>query len=253
MGGDLHILNNYFPNKREGTVVECGTAEGNYMPSTYLEKDLGWKFIGFEINPIDWNILLKNRPNGLNINSALSDVDGFVEFSVISSLPGNSSIQHNIVHFEELISKKVIIPSDEASFYKLTVPSMTWKSFIKTYNISSVDFLILDVEGCEIKVLNGMQDSDVLPDVIQVEYSYSDPDNKLKNDETRENFSGFVIIKHKLQEMGYDFNYVHFNDAFFSKRTFWKNTAKPSQWLGEDDQFSWNGYIRYNKEKCKNL
>jgi FkbM family methyltransferase len=251
MNEELHILENYFNHKRNGVVVECGTAEGHHMPSTYMENELGWKFIGFEIDPRFWPILLKNRPNGLNINLALSDSNEFTDFTV-SAWGGNSSLQLSEEHKKELISYKKTFQNG-TFFENIKVSTITWKTFINMYKISHVDHFILDVEGCEMKVLKGMEDSLVLPDVIQIEFSYSDPLSKIKNDELKEDFSGFVILKHALEKMGYEFNYVHFNDAFYSKKDFWKDKQKPEKWVGESDEFSWNGYCRYNKNKCKNL
>jgi len=251
MQKELHILENYFPDKRDGVVVECGTAEGNHMPSIYMERELGWKFIGFEIDPRFWPILLKNRPNGLNINLALSDKNEFTDF-VVTAWGGNSSLELSEEHKEELISYKKTFPIG-TFFEKIKVSSITWKTFIKTYKIPHIDFLILDVEGCEMRVLNGMKECNILPDVIQIEFGYADPTNTLRNEQTKEDFSGFVLIKHKLEEMGYQFDYVYFNDAFFSKIEFWNNKGKPLNWVWEDEEFKWNGYIRYNKEKCRNL
>jgi len=251
MNNDLHILENYFPNKRGGTIVECGTAEGWHMPSYYLELELGWKFIGFEVDPRFWPILLQNRPNGVNINLALSDKNELTEFT-ITAWGGNSSLSLSEEHKQELLSFKKTFPNG-TFFEKIKVSSITWKTFIKKFNVAHVDHFILDVEGCEMKVLNGMIDCGVLPDVMQVEFGYSDPTNKLKNEETKEDFSGFVVIKHKLEEMGYQFDYVHLNDAFFSKKEFWKDKTIPEKWTEENEEFIYTGYCRYNKSKCKNL
>jgi FkbM family methyltransferase len=248
---DLHVLTNYFYDKRNGVVVECGTAEGNHMPSSYMEKELGWKFIGFEVDPRFWPVLLQNRPNGLNINAALSDENGFASFTV-SAWGGNSSLNMSAEHAAELISYRRTF--ENGSFFQnVTVPCMTWKNFIKSYKIENVDFLILDVEGCEMKVLNGMIGSEVMPDVIQIEFGYSDPTNKLRDEKTKEDFSGFIILKHKLQEMGYRFDYVQYNNAYFSKNDFWKDKQLPDKWEEESNEFTWFGYCRYNKDKCKNL
>jgi FkbM family methyltransferase len=251
MDKNLHILENYFHDKKNGVVVECGTAEGHHMPSIYLERELDWKFIGFEIDPRYWPILLNNRPKGLNINLALSDKNEFTDF-VVTAWGGNSSLKLSEEHANELKSYKKTF-SNGTFFQTIKVSTITWKTFIKTYKISHIDYLILDVEGCEMKVLDGMIGCDILPDVIQIEYSYSDPLSILRNKELKEDFSGFAILKHKLENMNYQFDYVYENDAFFSKKDFWKNKILPKNWFAETNEFNWNGYCRYNKNKCKEL
>jgi len=254
---DLAIIRNYFnyDNKlyRNGVIVECGTAEGWHDPGTFLEKNMGWKFIGFEVDPLFWPQFLINRSSAtvLKINKALTNIDGPVHFTV-SAWGGNSSLQHSKEHQQELMGFKKTF-QDGTYFKDITVQGITWNTFIKQYKITKVNLFILDVEGCEVKVLEGMKDCDVMPDVMMVEFSRSDYNNTLMNEETKEDFSGFKIIKDKLKELGYDFDYVSDNNALFSKPNFWAGKTKPTTWFGEDTQFEHLGYIRYDKEKCKNL
>lgn len=251
MEKNLNAVQNYFPDKNQGVVVECGTAEGHHQPSTYLEKTIGWKFIGFEVDPRFWPILLKNRPNGLNLNLALSNSNELTKFT-ISAWGGNSSLEHCDFHKKELISYKTTF-TDGTYFHDIWVSTITWKYFIEKYKIKYVDFFILDVEGSELKVIEGMKDSEVLPDVMQVEFSYSDHKNTLINEKEKENFSGYKIIKDSLEELGYEFNYLSENNLMFSKKTFWNDKEKPEEWFGEDNQFNHFGYCMYDKEKCKLL
>lgn len=247
---DLNVVYNYFPDKNTGLVVECGTAQGNMNPSLYLEETMGWDFVGFEPDPRFFPIFKKNRPNATHINLALSNSNGMVEF-MIAAHGGNSSLNHTKTHTEEL---KGYGKFSDGSFVKpIQVQTITWKSFINTYKIKAIDFMILDVEGCEMTVLDSMVGSDVLPDVLQIEFAYSDRDNTLINEEDKTNFSGFKILKDKLVKMGYEFDYLNSNNLFFSKIDFWKDKSKPSTWFGEDTQFHWNGYCQYDKEKCENL
>ena len=251
MQKELSIIQNYFQDKKSGVVVECGTAEGHHQPSMYLERSMGWKFIGFEVDPRFWPILLKNRPNGLNLNLALSNTNQLSKFT-ISAWGGNSSLNHCDFHKKELISYKKTF--EDGSYFKdIWVSTITWSNFIKRYKIPNVDLFILDVEGNELSVLEGMKGSEVFPDVMQVEFGYSDPQNKLINEKTKENFSGYKIIKDSMEELGYAFDYLTSNNLIFSKKDFWKDKKRPTQWIGEDERFDHFGYCFYDKEKCKKL
>lgn len=251
MDKKIHVVHNYFPNKRDGVVVECGTAEGHHQPSIHLEQELGWKFVGFEPDPRYFPTLSKNRPDALKLPLALSDEDGLGEFE-ISAWGGNSSLEHSKDHRNELIGYNKTF--EDGSYFKTVhVPTLTWDTFIRQYKIGHVDFFILDVEGSEMKVLEGMRDPSLWPDVMQVEFGYSDHNNSIINEAAKENFSGFKIIKDKLESMGYGFDYLNDNNLMFSKRNFWEERTPPAEWFGEDLQFSWNGYLMYDKEKCSKL
>jgi FkbM family methyltransferase len=242
---DLSLIKNYFINKgvpkTNGIVVECGTAQGNYNPSLYLENVLGWELLGFEPNPEFWSDLDKNRPNAIKIHKALSDYVGVSDFALAGD---NSSMRHNRVHIEEYGGRPL---------QHITVPTTTWKEAMAFYHIPFVDLLILDVEGCEMQVLKGMSGCDVLPDVIMIEYPRSDYDFLLRNDTTKEDFSGFKAIKDALSTMGYGFDYIRSANAMFSKHTFWDGRIKPVNWFGSDPSAEHCGYLIYDQEKCKNI
>jgi FkbM family methyltransferase len=252
---ETNIIDNYFINDNavvtDGVVVECGTAEGFHEPSITLEKKYNWKFFGFEADPRFFPILCQNRPNSTKINAALSDENGIIDFT-ISAWGGNSSINHSKIHAEELITYPAKF-EDGSYFKKISVPTINWDSFTSTYNLKKIDFLILDVEGQEIKVLNGFTKNSILPNIIQIEFAYSDHDNALIDINNKENFSGFIKISKRLFELNYQFDYVNYNNAYFSQKSFWKEKDPPLFWKGEDEEFIYRNICYYHKEKCKNI
>jgi len=251
------VIPNYFLDEEAsailegGIVVECGTAAASDGPAIDLEYKYGWKFFGFEPDPRFYPILIKNRPNGININAALSDHVGQTRFTM-SAWGGNSSLNHCTMHKEELISYKQTF-IDGSYFKEIDVATMNWNFFTQQYNLDKVDYLILDVEGSELMVLDGFDETSILPSVVQIEYGYSDPKNKYLNVENKENFSGFIALYERLYRLGYEFDYVNHNDAFFSLPRFWENRVKPRTWLGEDERFDWVGLCMYEKEKCRSI
>jgi len=255
MEKDLTILYNYFYENEKvlenGIVVECGTAEGHHNPSFTLENNFNWKFYGFEADYRFFPILEKNRPNGTNINMALSNKNDEAEF-IISAWKGNSSLNHSKIHKEELETYPDKF-EDNTFFKKIKIQTIEWNTFIKKYNINKVDFLILDVEGNELIVLETFNKNSVLPSVIQIEYGYSDFDNTYLNLDKKQNFSGIIKIYNRLISLGYNFDYVSYNNAFFSLNNFWNNKTKPEKWLGEDNQFIYRDICYYDKNIFLNL
>lgn len=257
MDKDLGIIYNYFfdhyKNKiiEEGIVVECGTAEGFHNPSLTLENIYNWKFYGFEADNRFFPILQQNRPKSININMALSDKNGYMSF-VISAHGGNSSLHHCDIHKKELETYNAVF-EDGSYFKEISIESIEWNTFTEKYNINKVDLLILDVEGHELTVLKPFTTHSILPSIIQIEYAYSDFNNEYLNIEEKENMSGILKIYKRLVSLGYDFDYVNFNNAFFSLNTFWKNKSKPNVWIGEDEEFIWRDICYYNKNKFNKL
>lgn len=262
-----NILLNYWYNedmspKRNGVVVECGTAEGHHEPSKTLEEEFGWRFYGFEADPRFYSILEKNRPNATTLNLALSDKTGKSSFT-ISAHGGNSSLQHCEWHKKELEQRPAIFSdgTNTTKFVDIEVETITWNDFTYQYKLNEIDLFILDVEGSELKVLSGFDESSILPSVVQIEFGYLGDDEKYEICDIRygdfatkaENFSGFMNAYNRLYELGYDFDYVEHNNAIFSLRSFWKNKTKPKKWNGETTQFNWNGVCLYDKDKCEKL
>ena len=242
---DLSLIKNYFvinnEAKKGGVVVECGTAQGNYNPSLYLEDKLGWLMYGFEPNPEFWGDLDRNRPDAVKVHKALADYTGTSSFALLGD---NSSMRHNWVHIEEYGGGRLDT---------ITVKTTTWREFVSHYHITHVDLFILDVEGCETQVLKGMDGCNVLPDVMMIEYPRSDYGFMLRDSETKEDFSGFKVIKDTLLKMGYVFDYVISANAMFSKNTFWEGRTKPIEWAFGETSASLHGYLIYDTEKCRNI
>jgi FkbM family methyltransferase len=254
---DHHIIKNYFLNSnlevlKEGVVIECGAATGIYEPSITLEKKYNWKFIGIEPDPEQYKKLCQNRPNAIALNVGLSNLVGESSFfKSAHGKGGNSSIKHNSIHIEEL--KKYPARINGNIYQEIKIKTINWNHLINQLKINKVNLFILDVEGHELPVLEGLADSGVLPDVIQIEFSYSDPENKLIDKKNKENFSGIIKINKSLNKLGYFFNYVNYNNAFYSRHSFWNGKKIPSLWIGENEKFVWNNVCYFNKNKCLKL
>ncbi len=79
---------------------------------------------------------------------------------------GNGSLCHTDQHTQILLETG-------CTFADIQVPLMTYRSFVERESISQVDLFVLDVEGHELDVIEGMQDCPVLPDVMCVEVGHT--------------------------------------------------------------------------------
>jgi hypothetical protein len=87
-------------------------------------------------------------------------------------------------------------------FEDLQLKTVTWKHLVRSQRISRVDLLVLDVEGHELAVIDGMRGCTVLPDVLCVEFGHV----------------GLGVIREQLERLGYAFDTTSNANAYFVKR-----------------------------------
>jgi len=198
---DQFIFERYFPDPNiKGVFVECGAFDGLIECSCkFFEETMGWKGFNLEPAPANFRELKRNRPHSNNFEIGLSDFDGNIEFRhVISPLLGenfgNGSIAHTANHLSDLEGRG-------CSFQDIFIKVTTWRCFVEAQNLSYVDLLVLDVEGHELSVIEGMRGCDVLPDIVCIEVGHLD----------------FGEIRKRLGGLGYTYDVSSYVNAFFVK------------------------------------
>jgi len=139
----------------------------------FFEDNYDWKTYNVEPFNHVFSKLVINRPNSININKALSNENGFKKMRVydihgLGIFNGNGSIEHTDSH-------KKLLESVSDSFIEQEVETITYKDLIKDLGISKIDLFVLDVEGYETRVIDGMVDCDILPDVFVIEHGHVNP------------------------------------------------------------------------------
>lgn len=153
---------------KPGFFIECGANDGIYYSiGKYFEDNYNWKGVNIECNPYCFNELVKNRPNCINLQYALSDKDdkkltfniGRNDYSGRDRLTGRGTLHINIFNELSKYVKEQVI-----------VTTRTVSTIIKENNISKIDLFVLDVEGHEMSVLNTISTWSVLPKVFCIEF-----------------------------------------------------------------------------------
>ena len=158
VGLDLGHLVEIFLFKSYGTdfqgknVIDIGMSNGD--SSIYFAKNGAKKVVGIEADRRSFDLALTNlNESNVNeivfpLNKALSDQTGIVELIVSSSSPNANSIdEKNMVNVN-------------GSRFKENVESVSLKEIIDMYNGENIDFLKMDCEGCEYKVLRTISKAD---------------------------------------------------------------------------------------------
>lgn len=200
---DKFIFERYFNDEGfKGIFVECGAFDGLTENSCkFFEETMGWQ--GYNIEPLPWvyENLCNNRPDSTNLNFALSDKIGVAEFKAVDHPDfGVDCTNGSLTHTEKHLT---MLEQGGCKFVSVEVSLLTWSEFIKRNNISHVDILVLDVEGHELSVIDGMYGCDVLPDIFCIEVGHLD----------------FGDIRRKLSRLGYVYDISSHVNAFFIKET----------------------------------
>ncbi|OWF80734.1 hypothetical protein B4903_08675, partial [Yersinia frederiksenii] len=198
---DRFIFERYFPDENiKGTFVECGAFDGlTECSCKFFEESMDWKGYNFEPTPWIYDQLCTNRPNSTNLNFALSSEIGEATFKAVDHPDfgiqcTNGSLKHTEEHAKWL-------KDTGCELIDVIVKTRTWRDFIEGENVQHVDLFVLDVEGHELSVIEGMNGALVLPDIICIEIGHLN----------------FDRIRSKLQELGYTYDISSHVNAFFIK------------------------------------
>ncbi len=135
-------------NVKEGMVcIDLGCNLGYYaiLESKLVGKT--GKVIAFEPSPLTFkffkeNLSLNEISNVDSFNVAIGDVDGTIKFLVT-----------------EQSNWSTVIQGDLPEYYKgriIDVPLVTLDNFSKNHHVNKIDFIRMDIEGYEDKVIQGM-------------------------------------------------------------------------------------------------
>jgi FkbM family methyltransferase len=198
---DRVIFERYFPDIGiAGVFVECGAFDGLLESSCkFFEETMGWTGVNLEPAPVNYRALVGNRPLSKNLNMGLSAKAGRTTFThVISPVRGASFGNGSILHTPE---HRAALLAAGCTFEEVEIEVTTWKTLVESENLRHVDLFVLDVEGHELSVLEGMEGSAVLPDIMCVEVGHLD----------------FGDVRASVESLGYTYDISSHVNAFFVK------------------------------------
>lgn len=145
---EIFIEKAYGVDFQRKNVIDIGMSNGD--STIFFAKNGAKRVIGVEPDKRSFNIALTNineskvNETVLALNKALSDQAGKIELIVYDSSPNANSIdEKNMVNLA-------------GSKFKESVDATTLKEIIDMFNDEYIDFLKMDCEGCEYKVLRSI-------------------------------------------------------------------------------------------------
>ncbi len=201
---DEFILSKYFASNRSGFFVEAGASDGLLLSVCKVLESLGWQGVNIEADPVTFERLKKNRPTSFNINIALSNHKGVLDFQIYEEeeyVLYNHAISSITEHLSDTISAvgKMELPKKpfERTHIK-SVPCDTYLNVVECLD-KKVDFMVLDVECHELAVIEGMRGCKNIPEILLVEHLHV----------------GLDAIALSLSQLGYRLDWLGSQDAVF--------------------------------------
>ncbi|MDA7828969.1 FkbM family methyltransferase [bacterium] len=180
MDGEDLAIDKYIEKKNNGFYVDVGAHHPIHRNNTQLLFNKGWSGINIDVNQFSIDLFNFLRPKDLNLLTAISDREGEITFFYQKK-------------FSQLntTDKKIAFEHFNGNFKERLVKCQTVQKILNysKYKGVKIDFLNIDVEGAEMKVLKTLNFDIYDPGVICIEIlgyrelGFEEREVKIKDDE----------------------------------------------------------------------
>ena len=160
MDNEDTIVLDYFKDKKNGFYIDVGCYHPTHRNNTYLLYKQNWSGINIDTSQFSIDLFNYMRPKDLNYNCAISNKNKIIKIfyqKELSQLSTTESDQARTV-FQGNIKEKAI-------------QAFTLDEILKRgkYKDVKIDFLDIDAEGADLKVLKGLSFDKLKPELLCIE------------------------------------------------------------------------------------
>ena len=201
------IIDYIFKDKYIGTYVDVGAQHPISNNNTYLLFKRGWNGINIDLDRKNIDLFNLSRPNDINLNYAISDKEGETDFYFYHESSPINTLNKKVKEYQKAKISEI-----------KKINTFTLNNVFKKINFDkNIDYLNIDVEGYEDKVLSGFDINKYKPSVVSVEYL----DLKMKKLEFKNNNLNNLlnsnIYKYFNDNNYYFVNWLHSDLIFIHK------------------------------------
>ncbi len=167
--GEDILLYNLFDGKTDGYFIEVGAYDGYTYAVTYAFECLGWKGLLVEPIPERFEACKARRPGSRVVHAALSK-RGSTGTATFSHIVSSKKHYEASSFLPGSVSGKRYMRPPKTDTISLTVPLTTMNDLLAAAPPpGGVDFIVLDVEGGELNLLDGFDLDTYRPKAILIE------------------------------------------------------------------------------------
>ena len=160
MDNEDSVVLEYFKDKRNGFYVDVGCYHPIHRNNTYLLHKKNWNGINIDTSQLSIDLFDYMRPKDLNYNCAVSNKNEIIKLFYQKELSQLSTIEKDQAKnvFQGYIREK-------------NIQAFTLDEILSRdrYKNKKIDFLDVDVEGADLKVLEGLSFNKFQPELVCVE------------------------------------------------------------------------------------
>ena len=156
---DLAVID-YFKDKKNGFYVDVGCYHPTHRNNTYLLHKKNWSGVNIDTSEFSIDLFNHMRPKDLNYNCAISNKNEIIKLFYQKELSQLSTTERDQAEavFQGNIKEKEV--------QAFTLDEILDRDKFKDIKI---DFLDIDVEGADLKVLEGLSFDRFKPELVCVE------------------------------------------------------------------------------------
>ena len=150
--GEDILINRFFRKKNNGFYVDIGCYHPIKGSLTYLLHKKGWKGLNVDLSKISIDLFKLARPKDYNIHAAITDFDGETQFFENDTINQQNTLENNGTNLK-----------------KVKINAFKLQTLLEKLNIKNIDFLNIDAEGSDYKVISSLDLNNVRPKMICIE------------------------------------------------------------------------------------
>ena len=161
--GEDIFIRRFFKNENKGFYVDIGCYHPVKGSLTYYLFKKGWKGLNVDLSKVSIDLFKVARPNDHNIHAAVTDFNG------------------DTVYYENGIINQQNSLVEDQSKTQINIKAYKLNDLLDKLNITKLDFLNIDVEGNDFKVISSFNFYRFKPKLISIEQNTYNLESLLNN------------------------------------------------------------------------
>ena len=198
-GEDKYIIE-LFDKNFVGKFLDVGCYHPTRHNNTYRMYKSGWSGMNIDLNPLTIELFDFMRPRDININSGVSDTEIEKKLYFIDELNTQNTLDKNQLNF--LKNHHNI---KESEIFEKKIKTRNLNNILDDHKFYNIDFMNLDIEGHELKVLETLDFDKINIRYLCIEMIEHNKESVMNNEKIKNLLSqnNFKLIKN------FDFNFIY--------------------------------------------